>query len=185
MTKKVKIHIGEYYASNNPLIIYTILGSCVAVCFFDPVKRVGGMNHILLPGKADLRSFNSEASYGINAMELLINRILRLGGERRRLEAKVFGGAHIISAISKENGMGKKNSGFAIEFLINENIKIVSSDLGGTESRRIFFHTNTGEVFLKRIPSMLQTCIVRDEALKFKLLKKDTYKTGEITLFHD
>lgn len=183
MKKQVCIHIGEYYASREPAVIRTVLGSCVAVCFFDPVNRIGGMNHILLPGKSDLTRFNSAASYGINAMELLINRIMNLRGERGRLVAKIFGGAHVISSIPKENGTGIKNSEFAIDFLKKEGIRIISRDLGGTDSRKIFFHTETGDVFLKRIPPILQKRISREEEMKFKYIQKDAHKTGEVTWF--
>ena len=104
MRKQISIHIGGYHASREPSVIHTVLGSCVAVCLFDPVNRVGGMNHILLPGKADMRHFDVSARYGINAMELLINKMMQLGGSRNRFLAKVFGGAHLFPAISKENG---------------------------------------------------------------------------------
>lgn len=182
--KTIKIHIGEYHASHNPARIYTLLGSCVAVCFFDPLKRIGGMNHILLPGKANLNSFNSAASYGINAMELLINRIMKLGGDRRRLEAKVFGGGHIISAISEKYCMGQKNSEFAINFLNNEGIKIVNSDLGGCDARKVVFFTESGRALLKHIPSLYGKLIGQKEAYKYNKMKKGTDNTGgDITIF--
>jgi chemotaxis protein CheD len=68
MKKRVKIHIGEIYTSSEPAVVETILGSCVSVCLFDPVRKTGGMNHILLPGKADLNKFDGATRYGINAM---------------------------------------------------------------------------------------------------------------------
>ena len=151
MKKDVTINIGELYASRDPTIIYTLLGSCVAVCLYDPKNRIGGMNHILLPGKPDLRRFDASARYGINAMELLINKILKIGGDRKRIIAKVFGGAHVIPAISHDNGMGPRIVEFVKDFLKNEDIRIVSQDLGGKKARKIYFHTDTGEVFLKRI----------------------------------
>ena len=114
MKKKVSIHIGGFHASTKPTVIDTLLGSCVAVCLYDHVAPVGGMNHILLPGKADLRHFDNVARYAINAMELLINRILNLGGKRQNLTAKVFGGAHVLPTISEENGVGAKNSEFVL-----------------------------------------------------------------------
>ena len=120
----VNINIGDYYASKEPEIIRTVLGSCVAVCLFDPVNQIGGMNHILLPGKPDLKHFDASARYGINAMELLINEILNLGGKKRFLTAKAFGGGHVLPAISRENGVGERNSKFVAEFLHNEGIKI-------------------------------------------------------------
>ena len=82
MKKSFSIHIGGFHASRNPAVIETLLGSCVAVCLYDPVARIGGMNHILLPGKADLKHFDNVARYAINAMELLINRVMTLGGKR-------------------------------------------------------------------------------------------------------
>jgi chemotaxis protein CheD len=183
MKKNIGIHIGEYYASKEPAVIQTILGSCVAVCLFDPTSGIGGMNHILLPGKADLTHFNTAARYGINAMELLINEIMKLGGQRHRLAAKVFGGAHVLQAISERNGTGRKNAAFAVEFLGKEGIKIICKDLGGGESRRIYFHTDTGEVFLKRISFSQQRKIIRKQESEIKRIRTEADTQGGITLF--
>ena len=144
--QKKTIFIGEYFASSKPTVIYTLLGSCVAVCLFDPIKRIGGMNHIFLPGKADFNNFNAPARYGINAMELLINRILNIGGKRRNLVAKVFGGANMLPDISEANGVGRKNIDFTIEFMKNESIDIVSWDMGGLRYEK--------SIFSIRIPAM-------------------------------
>jgi chemotaxis protein CheD len=183
MKKEVSIHIGEFYASNAPIIINTLLGSCVAVCLFDPIRQIGGMNHILMPGKADLRNFDTSASYGINAMELLINRIMVLGGNRRHLVAKVFGGANVIPTISEENGMGRKNEAFVVEFLQIEKIKIISQDLGGNQSRRIYFHTDTGDVFLRRIRFAQFQNVVNEEQKCIKRIRKELKKPGMVDLF--
>ena len=91
MKPVVYMHIGQYFASKDPVIIQTVLGSCVSVCFFDPVTRIGGMNHILYSGEVR-SSYDYNARYGINAMELLINEMVGLGAVRSRLIAKVFGG---------------------------------------------------------------------------------------------
>jgi chemotaxis protein CheD len=182
--KQVRIHIGEYYASKEPVVIQTTLGSCVAVCLMDPVGKIGGMNHILLPGRADLRHYDDAARYGINAMEMLINRMLHLGSDRRRLTAKVFGGAHLIAAISKENSMGDKNVDFALEFLKMERINVINRSVGGTQSRRIYFHTDTGDVFLKRIDALRHKPTARNEAEALKRMKKRIGEPGEIVLFN-
>src|SRR5580658_1868975 len=88
------IHIGEIFASREPAVVRTVLGSCIAVCLRDPVAGVGGMNHFLLPygGHNELAS----ARYGIHAMELLINDCMKVGADRAKLEAKVFGGGHVL-----------------------------------------------------------------------------------------
>ena len=152
--KKVNIFIGEYYASREPAVIKTLLGSCVAACLYDRINRIGGMNHILLPGKADLKEMDDPSRYSINAMEILINSMMKLGSERGQIIAKVFGGASVIQGISPGKAVGPKISEFVVSFLKNEGIKISGSDLGGFKSRTIFFHTDTGDVFLKRRDSM-------------------------------
>ena len=149
----VTIKIGELYAAAEPTVIYTLLGSCVAVCIYDKKNRIGGMNHIFLPG-------NKEASlstrYGENAIKYLIEEISRLGGERKNLTAKAFGGAHVIPGISREFGVGSKIVDFVIDYLKKEKIKIVSQDLGGTKARKVFFHSDTGMAFVKQVSGQLQ-----------------------------
>ncbi len=182
MEKKF-IGIGEYEASKSPLIIHTILGSCVAVCLYDDINRIGGMNHILLPGKTKLHEYNSSTRYGINAMELLINSIMKLGGERKLLKAKIFGGAHIIPTISIENSIGRRNSEFVINFLKEERIRLISKDVGGNETRKVMFHTDTGEVFLKRIPNTIAEKYAAKEKQKIKRVERELAKEGDVTLF--
>lgn len=186
MTKKqISILIGQFHASRTPVVIYTLLGSCVAVCLFDPVNRIGGMNHILLPGKADMEHFDVRARYGINAMELLINKMMSLDADRRQIVAKVFGGAHVISAISSEFGIGLKNVAFVLEFCRMEGIKVISQSLGGCESRKIFFHTDTGDVFLKRVGVQVSEDLIRKERNGVKCVEKDLKKPGNISLFYE
>ncbi|MBF0551483.1 MAG: chemotaxis protein CheD [Deltaproteobacteria bacterium] len=181
--KQKSIHIGELHASREPTVIYTLLGSCVAVCIFDLEARVGGMNHILLPGKPIYRGFDIATSYGINAMELLINRIMGLGGDRSRLLAKVFGGAHLLPSISKENGVGEKNILCALEFLDKESIRVISQDLGGYQPRKIFFRTDTGEVLLKRVPTTIQPKLIQEEQKLLKRIEQEINRPASVVLF--
>lgn len=185
MRKRIHIHIGDYYASRDPSIIHTVLGSCVAACLFDPSQGIGGMNHILLPGRADLDKYDGTARYGVNAMELLINRMMNLGANRRRLTAKVFGGAHMISNISPQNGVGDKIVAFVLEFLRRENIPVISRDVGGTDSRKIFCYTDTGDVYLKRVRSSYQQKLAENEARAARRLKTAADRGGEVTLFNE
>jgi chemotaxis protein CheD len=179
----VNIHIGDYYASKKPEIIHTVLGSCVSVCLIDPEQQIGGMNHILLPGKPDWKHFDASARYGINAMELLVNKILNLGGKRHLLIAKVFGGGHVMPAISRENGVGKQNAKFAIDFLHSEGIPIVKHDLGGQESRKIYFYTDTGEVFVKRIRHNYWQNIAREEKKHALRIRSQLKNPGDVVFF--
>ena len=183
MKNTIRIHIGGLHASSGSTIIETTLGSCVAVCLYDPLEKIGGMNHILLPGKADMLHFDSAARYGVNAMELLINRIMTIGGNRFQLVAKVFGGAHLFPSISIENGVGKKNAEFVVAFLRMEKIRIIGCDLGGHDSRKIYFHTDTGDVFLQRISSASYSKIDQREKNLMRKIRKQTEKPTKITLF--
>lgn len=135
------IHViqGDFSVSNDPnAVMTTILGSCVATCLFDPLSKVGGMNHFLLPGEA---SVAGEMTFGVHAMELLINALLKQGADKYRLQAKLFGGARMIEGLSD---IGAKNARFAKKFLERENIPCVGESLGGTQARRIRFEPATG-----------------------------------------
>lgn len=172
MKPLVNIHIGEYYSSSTPVVISTILGPCAAVCLFDPVTAIGGMNHILLPGDSNMTMNDSDSRYGVTAMELLINQMMKLGADRYKLTAKVFGGASILSTISSEFCMGMRNIEFVVNFLITEKIPILNYNFGGVHSRRIYYHTDTGDVLLKRIKSKE----VVEEYSHLRNMRKDVEK---------
>lgn len=130
----------------------TLLGSCVAVCLFDPKLRLGGMNHFLLPSSSS-SSANADIDMILNgdySMEVLVNALLAKGAQKSRLIAKAFGGGTIISAIRMD--IGGRNSAFAHEWLEREGIRLVASDFNGAWSRKIVFVPNTGEAFCRRIP---------------------------------
>ncbi|SIS89546.1 chemotaxis protein CheD [Phaeovulum vinaykumarii] len=117
----------------------TILGSCVATCLFDEQAGVGGMNHFLLPEGSTQGV--QVASFGVNAMELLINALTKQGARRDRLKAKIFGGARMIEGLSD---VGAKNAVFVRDFLRREGIVCVGESLGGTSARRVEFWPETG-----------------------------------------
>ena len=121
--KQITIKIGELYATDEPTVIYTLLGSCVAVCIHDRKIKIGGMNHIFLPGNNN--NTNLSTRYGENAMKYLIKNICDMGGDRKNLVAKVFGDAHVIPAISPELGIGLKIVDFVVNFLKREKIEII------------------------------------------------------------
>ena len=152
----IGINVGGWYVSTTGELLSTVLGSCVAVCLYDPIERIGGMNHILLPGEYNMQKMTDAARYGVNAMELLINGLMKKGASRKMLQAKIFGGAAVLSTVSDMYGMGARNIAFVQKFLDAESIPLLSSDVGGEKARKIFFNTGTGEVLLKRIEIMQQ-----------------------------
>jgi chemotaxis protein CheD len=144
----VQLTLGDTYVTSDVNeILTTILGSCVATCIRDPSTGIGGMNHFLLP---DGGSHDRDARcYGVNAMELLINDILKHGGDRLGLEAKIFGGANVVTALSD---VGSRNAVFARQFLKDEGIAILGEDIGGGSARRIHYNPKSGRarrVFVK------------------------------------
>ena len=136
----VQLTLGDTYVTSSPEeVLTTILGSCIAACIRDPASGIGGMNHFLLP---DGNSGDRGAlCYGVNAMELLINDILKHGGDRRRLEAKLFGGGNVVAALTD---VGSRNYAFARQFLTDEGIPIVGGDVGGDMARRIQYMPSIG-----------------------------------------
>jgi len=145
----VQITQGESHVTDNPKeVLTTILGSCIAACVRDPVAGVGGMNHFLLPESDSGDS--TDLRYGVNAMEILINGLLKLGADRRRLEAKLFGGANVLSGLSD---VGHRNAAFAEQFLKDEGIRYVGGDIRGDHPRRIQFWPVTGRARQLAMPT--------------------------------
>ncbi len=131
--------------------ISTLLGSCVAVCLFDPQLKIGGMNHFLLPSRGKDRELDPDTILsGDYSMEVLVNALLAQGGQKRRLVAKMFGGGNIVSAIL--TSIGERNVEFATEWLQRENIPVLASDVLGPWSRKVVFVPGTGDAFCMRMP---------------------------------
>lgn len=145
--KKVVIHIGGLYASGQPALIETVLGSCVSACLFDPVHCIGGMNHIFLPEMCPGDSFPSR--YGVHAMELLIARIVQLGGERRHLEAKVFGAVNVLQMEEGRFSVSRKNEKFVRTFLSAHGIPLLGEHLGGHHPLKVRMFADSGRVMVK------------------------------------
>ncbi|RFC65373.1 chemotaxis protein CheD [Fulvimarina endophytica] len=139
--KRINLIQGEAVVTDEDVVIATMLGSCVAACIRDPIAGVGGVNHFLLPGSDSGAQRGRAESYGVYLMELLINGILKKGGDRRRMEAKLFGGARTINSLQD---IGGRNADFARNFLQNESIRCVAEDLGGTRGRCIQYWPMSG-----------------------------------------
>lgn len=141
----VKILPGELYVTSTHELISTLLGSCVAVCMRDRVNKVGGMNHFKLPLPEKSKNISGDTNYGIYAMELLINKILKAGGVRKNLECHVFGGGNVVPSIQKN--IGGQNLMFVRDFLQKEKIGILSEDVGHGSAQNVFYHVLTGNTF--------------------------------------
>lgn len=156
--KRVILLPGEYHVSSKPIVISTLLGSCVAACLYDPYQKIIGMNHFLISGNSMAPTtpicLSEAGRYGIHAMELLINEMMNQGAQRNNLRAKVFGGSALSgSQVRSVYRVGENNSRFVIEFLTLENIPIEARDLGGTHGRVVHFCHGDYSVYVRKIRS--------------------------------
>jgi chemotaxis protein CheD len=145
----VKVLPGEYFVHDGPIVILTTLGSCIATCLWDPQRRIGGMNHFMLPeGNA---AGASAGRYGSYAMELLINALMKRGAARARLHAKVFGGGMVVEGTNSIN-IGKQNTRFVLDYLATEGVPVLAHDVLDIHPRKVRLMPDTGEVKVKRLP---------------------------------
>jgi len=139
---------GQVHAAAKPTRISTILGSCIAVCLFDPARRIGGMNHFMLPHYAGAGA--ATARFGNIAMEELFAKLTALGARLPFLQARVFGGSAMFGT-SGSNHLGMKNEQYAREILAARGIRILDIDTGGARGRKLIFHTDEGKAWLTSI----------------------------------
>jgi len=142
----VKVLPGEYFVTDENLLIVTVLGSCIAACIWDAHAHVGGMNHFMLPdGEGD-----GSGRYGSYAMELLINELMKKGARRESMQAKVFGGAQVMHSITSMN-VGERNTRFVLDYLQTERIALVSQDVLEIYPRKVCYFPQTGKAMVKRL----------------------------------
>lgn len=181
-----KILPGEFYVSRQQEYIATTLGSCVSACIWDERGRIGGMNHFMLPlteqaiDEVTWGNVPSDATrYGNYAMEHLINEVLKHGGQRRNLRAKVFGGGKVLK---QNSNVGDRNVEFVLQYLELEKIPILAHDLGDDYPRKIMFDPCSGRARMKKLLSIHNdTILVRENVYKKALDKKPV--EGDIELF--
>lgn len=169
-TYRVTIHPGEFYSTNDTVVISTLLGSCIAACLYDPKRKVIGMNHFMLSSSRHSKEMpldDTEAGrYGMHAMELLINDMMDKGTSRSSLRAKIFGGASIIGKSESSDKfycVGQVNSNFIRTYLASEGIPVDAEDLGGNFGRVIHFSNGDYSVHRRKIsPDKSESLARRD-----------------------
>jgi chemotaxis protein CheD len=181
-TNAAKILPGEYYVTARDMVLVTVLGSCVSACIRDGVSGVGGMNHFMLPdSNLENTVINTSARYGTYAMEMMINQLLKMGAQRKNLEAKVFGGASVISGFASAN-VGGRNAEFVLDYLNTERIRLAGQDLLDVFPRKVYFFPHSGRVLVKKLRKMHnETIIEREQAYRSRLKAADIQ--GDVELF--
>lgn len=158
-TEAIRLLPADYVATDEPVALVTLLGSCVAACLYDAAIGVGGMNHFMLPGDD---GGDVCARYGVHAMELLINDLLKRGARRPRLLAKVFGGGNVLSGFHTDP-IGTRNARFVLKYLAAERIPVMAQDLGDIHPRKVCFFAQTGRTLVKRLPATRDSEIAKAE----------------------
>ena len=175
----VKVLPGEYFVFDEDIAIMTTLGSCIAACLWDRERRVGGMNHFMLPdsgGAAD------GGRYGSFAMDLLIGELVKRGATRATMEAKVFGGGAVISGMSSLN-VGERNTSFVMDYLRTERIPVVSKDVMEIYPRKVCFLPHSGKAMVKRLsPANPEALVAQDRAAAQKAVPPAS-GAGSVDLF--
>lgn len=184
----VKVLPGEFYVSVQEEMISTVLGSCVSACIRDRRRRIGGMNHFMLPEPAASRGGERDgwssivgraARYGNDAMEQLINAILRAGGQRDDLEVKLFGGGRVLAQMTD---IGQRNIAFVQRYIATEQLQVSASDLGDVYPRQVQFFPASGKARVRQLRGSKDVALVADERQYLKRLANDPIK-GEVELF--
>lgn len=176
---------GEFFVSTEPMVVYTVLGSCISACIRDPIAGVGGMNHFMLPAPKEHQSGDAwggeSTRYGSFAMEQLINGILKRGGLRQRLEVKLFGAGKIYEG---NIDVGARNTEWVLNYLKAEGFAIASSNLGDVYPRKVYYFTDSGRVLMKKIERIKNRTIYDREAQYQQHLRQEQEEQqSDVTLF--
>ena len=143
------LYPGDYFAINNSCILGTVTGASVVVCLYDPERKIGGMGHFIVPGTIGTDGIYADdiARHGIQSMELLMGEVVKLGGDRRYLKAKLFGAGYITNSIEDMGGLRESNMRFLHEYFAMEKILVETKDLGGDFRRKIYFYPLEGNAY--------------------------------------
>ena len=171
---------GEYYATTGEVIVSTVLGSCVSACIRDPERGIGGMNHFMLPSQSSHSAQEDAAAarYGLAAMEQLINAVLKLGGRRGKLEVKLTGGGRMFA---NRMDIGQRNAEFALDFVANEGLRLISHDLGGENPRRVLYYPASGRLRVQKMPVIESRRVEAEERQLVDRLREP--EAGSVELF--
>lgn len=146
--RRIYLYPGEFVTSTDPCTVSTVLGSCVAVCLWDEVRRYGGMTHFILP--QEVGNGVSSPRFGNVAIRLTLDGLIDHGSRREDLRAKLFGGATIQGVAAGDvPTLGSRNVTCARQALEHAGIPILAEDVGGTTGRKLRFDTGEGTAWVK------------------------------------
>lgn len=144
------LHPGQMCVSSEPCTVTTIVGSCIAVCLWDPILRNGGVTHYILAQWENVGP--SSCRYGDIAIDMLVKKLAELGSYRNRLQAHIFGGACMFESLrEREHSLSIMNIEIALKMLAKHNIQVLTRQVGGRKGRKVVFQTSDGSFTVKEI----------------------------------
>lgn len=177
-----KILPGEYYVTVADELVTTVLGSCVSACIWDPEAGIGGMNHFTIPHASRngvaAGAPDEAARYGVFAMEFLINAILRNGGRRPHLLAKLVGGGNVIPSSMT---IGTDNVHFARTYLTDEQIPLAGEHVEGDRARKVVFDPRSGRALVKELCDRAHGAVQYEQA--YVAAVGNDRRAGDVELF--
>lgn len=178
------LYPGDYFATKEDCVLGTVVGSCVAVCLYDTSRGIGGMGHFIVPGAIGTEGIIADeiARSGITSMEYLLGEIVKLGGDRRFLRAKIFGAGYLNSSNEKEIADG--NIRFIYEYFTLEKIIVDRSDLGEDFRRRIYFSSSDAVVYRQILQNNEDSSeFIKLEKEYIDSVFRNKQRTGRVVLF--
>ena len=151
---ELQVGIAEFKVTVAPNRLITLgLGSCVGVSLYDPVMKLGGLLHIMLPDSTQFKDVSKPAKFADLGIPVLISDLKRRGGNVSRFQSKLVGGAQMFSGMDKKMilNIGERNYKAARQILKDLRIRILAEELGGNRGRTMIFDTATGEVFIRTL----------------------------------
>jgi chemotaxis protein CheD len=150
----INVGIGEFGVARDPQVLESVsLGSCVGIALYDPITKIGGLAHIMLPDSTVSKIVTNPAKYADTALELMIPAMLRMGAVKERLVAKIAGGACMFALLNLDPliTIGDRNVKAVKEHLQKYKIRLVAEDTGKNHGRTIYLHTDTGRFVIKSV----------------------------------
>lgn len=153
----VYLHPGEFYLSERPAVVTTVLGSCISVIMYDAQSRTSAITHSQMPVCTKNNSSCIMCSEAYKFTDCSIKNILKLLESRNiileNITVKLFGGADVLSANSERSTetIGRQNIAVAIDTINKAGLKITANDTGGQQGRKIFLYTESGEIWMTRL----------------------------------
>lgn len=154
MSNVIKVGMADLAVCSGEDAVTTLgLGSCIGIAIRDPVTGIGGLVHIMLPDSTEIRNNSNRPKFADTGIEDLVNAIVKKGGNRSRLVAKIAGGAQMFGSGGSANTIrvGERNAQASKKKLMQMRIPLLASDTGNTYGRTVIFYPKTGDYVIRSV----------------------------------